>query len=112
MGRMQGSLAGGCKVHCCPRQGTGLALMSSTHVPTSVIPRKAVLIVNTHSRKGAKLFRRASERLTADGIELIAAYAIKHPPRLKDAVIEAVKGGAPMVIVGGGDGSLSSAVDH
>ena len=88
------------------------SLASYPFVPSHVVPRKAVLIVNAHSRKGAKLFRRARARLTAAGIDLIAAHAIKDPPRLKDAVIEAVKNGAPMVIVGGGDGSLSCAVDH
>lgn len=93
-------------------RGTSRALASYGSVSNRVVPRKAVLIVNAHSRKGAKLFRRARARLIAAGIDLIVAHAIKDPPRLKDAVIEAVEGGAPMVIVGGGDGSLSCAVDH
>jgi len=81
-------------------------------VSNTAIPRKAVLIVNAHSRRGAKLFRQARSKLKAAGIELTAAHAVRHPPDLKDRVIEAVKSGAPMIIVGGGDGSLSGAVDH
>lgn len=87
-------------------------LASSTRVSNTTVPRQAVLIVNTHSRKGAKLFRKARSKLIAAGIDLIAAHAVRDASRLKDKVIEAVDGGAPMVIVGGGDGSLSSAVDH
>jgi YegS/Rv2252/BmrU family lipid kinase len=71
-----------------------------------------VLIVNTHSRKGAKLFHEARSKLVEAGIELINSHAVKNPSDLKAKVVEAVRSGAPMVIVGGGDGSLASAVDY
>jgi YegS/Rv2252/BmrU family lipid kinase len=70
-----------------------------------------VLIVNAHSRKGQDLFREASAKLEMAGVELIAAHAVKDPSKLNDTVRKAVNDGAPMVIVGGGDGSLSSTVD-
>lgn len=76
------------------------------------LPRAAVLVVNAKSRKGRKLFRRAARGLRAAGIELIAAHAVRKPGLLAPTIREAVASGAPMVIVGGGDGSLSSAVDH
>jgi YegS/Rv2252/BmrU family lipid kinase len=76
------------------------------------IPREAVLVVNARSRKGRALFRRAVFQLRGAGIRLIAAHAVRQPGRLIPTVKEAVRGGAPMVIVGGGDGSLSSAVDE
>jgi YegS/Rv2252/BmrU family lipid kinase len=71
-----------------------------------------VLIVNAHSRRGRVLFREAVEKLRSVGIELTASWAIRDPAKLVPKVREAVRGGAPMVIVGGGDGSLSCAVDE
>jgi YegS/Rv2252/BmrU family lipid kinase len=76
------------------------------------LPREAVLIVNARSRKGRRLFRRATFRLRGAGIRLLAAHAVRKPGELIPRVKEAVRSGAPMVIVGGGDGSLSSAVDE
>lgn len=79
---------------------------------TRPLPRSAVLIVNAQSRKGRRLFREACIRLEAGGITLIAAYAVRQPKRMGPHIRDAIAAGAPMVIVGGGDGSLSSAVDH
>lgn len=75
------------------------------------LPKEAVLIVNAHSRKGEALFRQAREKLEAAGMSLIAAHAVHDPSKLNDTVRAAVREGAPMVIVGGGDGTLSGAVD-
>ncbi len=75
------------------------------------LPRKAILIVNAHSRVGAKSFDEAKELLTNAGIELVEAIAVNQPARLKSEVRSAVDR-APMVIVGGGDGTLSETVDH
>lgn len=79
---------------------------------TLPVPKKAVLVVNAHSRRGRELFREAVEKLRAAGIDLIASYAIRDPAKLVPKVREAVRDGAPMVIVGGGDGSLSYTVDE
>lgn len=76
------------------------------------VPREAALIVNTHSRKGARLFRKAKAELEEAGIRLVAAHGIKKPAELTKKVQEAAASGVPMVIVGGGDGSLASAVDY
>ena len=75
------------------------------------VPKEAVLIVNAHSRKGRQLFKEARAKIEEQGIGLIAAHALKDPRKLPDTVREAVRNGAPMIIVGGGDGSLSCAVD-
>jgi YegS/Rv2252/BmrU family lipid kinase len=80
--------------------------------PSKPVPRQAVLIVNAHSRRGRMLFRQAVEKLREAGIELIAAHAIRKPDLLIPTMKEAVRSGAPMVIVGGGDGSLSCTVDE
>jgi YegS/Rv2252/BmrU family lipid kinase len=76
------------------------------------VPKEAILVVNAHSRKGRDLFRQAEAKLNEAGVRLIAAHAIRNPKHLVPSVKEAVRSGAPMVIVGGGDGSLSSAVDE
>lgn len=75
-------------------------------------PRQAALIVNTKSRKGQAAFRDACRLLKQGGIELTAQKAVKNPSRLAAEVKKAVDGGAAMVIVGGGDGSISSTVDY
>jgi YegS/Rv2252/BmrU family lipid kinase len=74
------------------------------------LPKQAILIVNTKSRSGRDAFDRARELLTRSGVELIAAKSVKQPSRIKAAVEKAIAN-APMVIIGGGDGTLSSAID-
>ncbi|MET0362236.1 MAG: diacylglycerol kinase family protein [Sphingobium sp.] len=76
------------------------------------LPREAVLVVNAHSRKGEALFAEARDKLVAAGITLNAAYAVKDPTQMDVMVRRAVADGAPMVIVGGGDGSMSGTVDE
>jgi len=75
------------------------------------LPKKAILIVNAGSRKGAELFGEARDKLTAAGIELVDAKRVKSSKRMGSHIKRAVKG-APMVILGGGDGTLSKNVDH
>ncbi|MDX3908551.1 MAG: YegS/Rv2252/BmrU family lipid kinase [Sphingobium sp.] len=81
-------------------------------MPTKPLPREAALIVNAHSRKGEALFHQAKEKLEAAGMTLLAAHAVRDPSRLNDVVRDAVASGVPMVIVGGGDGSMSGTVDE
>lgn len=76
------------------------------------VPREAVLIVNTRSRRGRALFREALDKLTQAGIHIVEAHAVRDPGLLVPTVNAAVITGAPMVIVGGGDGSLSCTVDE
>ncbi len=74
------------------------------------LPKQAILVVNTASRIGADAFKDARDKLKAAGVDLIEAKAVKNPKTMDTAVKKAIKK-APMVIVGGGDGSLSSSVD-
>jgi YegS/Rv2252/BmrU family lipid kinase len=78
---------------------------------SKALPKQAILIVNAASRTGADAFAEARDKLAAAGLELIDAKAVKNPKSMDATVKRAIKR-APMVIVGGGDGSLSSAVDH
>ena len=76
----------------------------------SKLPKQAFLVVNAGSRRGADLFAQARDKLTAAGIELLEAKKCRTAKSMETAVKSALKK-APMVIVGGGDGSLSSFVD-
>lgn len=75
------------------------------------LPKQASLIVNAGSRRGAELFASARETLKAAGVELVEAKRCRTGRSLEAAVKRAVKR-YPMVIIGGGDGSLSSNVEH
>jgi YegS/Rv2252/BmrU family lipid kinase len=72
----------------------------------------ATLIINAKSRRGQALFERARSALIAAGVTLDAAHAVTDPNALQGIVRTAVDSGTPMIIVGGGDGSLSSSVDY
>src|SRR5205085_2105269 len=80
-------------------------------MPRTRPPKQAILIVNAKSRQGADAFDAACDGLRKAGIELIDAKAIKDPRRSSGAVKKAIKA-APMVILGGGDGSLSANIDY
>jgi YegS/Rv2252/BmrU family lipid kinase len=77
----------------------------------NTLPKQAVLVVNAMSRNGADAFDRACAMLAERGVELIAAHPIKDPDGLQKTVRDALKDKPPMIIVGGGDGSLSSTID-
>ena len=74
------------------------------------LPKEAILIVNTQSRRGQDAFDEAVEGLRAAGVSLIEAKRIDDPALMQHAVREGV-GKARMVIIGGGDGTLSSTID-
>ena len=74
------------------------------------LPKQAILVVNAGSRRGADLFAEARDKLIAAGIDLLDAKKCKTAKSMETAIKQALKK-APMVIVGGGDGSLSSFVD-
>ena len=77
---------------------------------SKALPSKAILIVNAKSRRGAEAFDEARAKLELAGVELLDAQAVKDPRKMGPAIRKAIKA-APMVIVGGGDGSLSESID-
>ena len=76
-----------------------------------MVSKRATLIVNSRSRKGEEGFSKAQEVLGSLGVRLDSSYALRDPARLPETVREAVADGHDLVIVGGGDGSVSSVVD-
>ena len=75
------------------------------------LPRQAILIVNAASRSGATAFEQARDLLVSAGVELIDARAVPEPETLTGEVTSAIDR-APMVIIGGGDGTLSETIDY
>jgi len=75
------------------------------------LPKRAMLVINAQSRRGAAAFDEVRDKLIAAGIELLDAHAVQNP-EVMEPIIKAAIAKAPMVIVGGGDGTLSSAVDQ
>jgi diacylglycerol kinase (ATP) len=74
----------------------------------SAAPR-TVLLVNVRARVAAELYERAREELIRAGVVLHHAEAVDDPALLAARVHAAVADGATRVVVGGGDGSLSTA---
>ncbi len=74
--------------------------------------KEAVLFVNTKSRRGRLWFKEACDTLPKMGITLHQAIALKDPSRLPDLVKREIECKTPLILVGGGDGSLSAAAKY
>ncbi|NJR77034.1 diacylglycerol/lipid kinase family protein [Sphingomonas corticis] len=72
--------------------------------------KTAALIVNAKSRKGRKLFKRACERLATLPYE-VEPHAVDDPKHLDRIVRQALAKKPDLVILGGGDGTVSGLVD-
>ena len=72
--------------------------------------RTAALIVNAKSRRGRKLFKRACRALRTAPFK-VDAHAVRNPKHLDRIVRQALAKRPDMVILGGGDGTMSGLVD-
>src|SRR6266540_3664504 len=75
-------------------------------------PKKAALIVNTRSRRGRAWFSDAHACLADSGMELVQTIATRDAKRVIAETASAVEKGLPLVVVGGGDGTLSAVARH
>jgi YegS/Rv2252/BmrU family lipid kinase len=73
--------------------------------------RKIALVVNGKSNKGRDLFKRAEVLLTDIGVTLVKANCVRKPKEIKNIVKELITQGIDMIIIGGGDGTVSEIVD-
>jgi diacylglycerol kinase family enzyme len=73
-------------------------------------PKSAVLVVNAKSRTGQAQLEEARLLIGAAGIRLTSVHGVDDPDALRDVVASVVADGVPMLILGGGDGSLLTAV--
>ena len=70
----------------------------------------AALVVNARSRKGRHLFKRACAAM--DGLPFpVEAHAVEHPRDLERTVRAALANKPDLLILGGGDGTISGLVD-
>lgn len=58
------------------------------------------------------MFHRARYLLRALGVKVEETYAVRDPSRLPETVHGALERGCELIILGGGDGTVSSAVDY
>jgi diacylglycerol kinase (ATP) len=70
---------------------------------------RTALVVNVRSRRGRRHFAEVRQRLQAAGLELIDVMPVSDPADLPHSLISAATCGADLVVVGGGDGTLSEA---
>ncbi|GAB3674128.1 lipid kinase YegS [Actinocorallia lasiicapitis] len=74
--------------------------------------RRAVLIVNTRSRRGRKLHPEAVRLLERAGFTFTRRFPVTDPSTLPSVFAEALADAPDLIIVGGGDGTLKEAVRH
>ena len=74
--------------------------------------KRAVVIVNTKSRRGKEWYPRVLETLPKHGITIERAMSFTDPKKLIKATKDAIAAGTPLVVVGGGDGTLGSVARH
>lgn len=72
---------------------------------------RAALVINTRARNGERALAKATELLEKSGLSTTATYAVRDPARLPETVKEVLEEGYELVVLGGGDGSVSSVVD-
>ena len=73
--------------------------------------RRGALVVNTAARSGRRSCARARRLLEEIGVPIAECLAVADPTRLREAVSAAVDRGADLIVLGGGDGTVSAAVD-
>jgi YegS/Rv2252/BmrU family lipid kinase len=71
--------------------------------------RRAVLVVNAHSRRGRQLYAVARSRLLAAGFTLLADHPVDRPGELEQTLAAAIDRGPDLIVAGGGDGTISTA---
>jgi len=73
---------------------------------------RAALVVNTRSRRGLRLYRAAGSQLQTAGVDLLGSFPVHRPGQLKASLAAALDLRPDLLIVGGGDGTLSLAARH
>lgn len=68
--------------------------------------RRAVLVVASGARRGQRFFETARTLLETQGVRLVDAFLVDRAEEAVERVRTAVGDGVPLLIVGGGDGTL------
>ncbi|ASU81332.1 diacylglycerol kinase [Actinopolyspora erythraea] len=72
---------------------------------------RVAVVVNTLSRTGSIAYTQAVRALDELGVPLGTTYPLKDPARLVETVRAAIDEEHDLVVIGGGDGTISSVVD-
>ncbi|WP_173095025.1 diacylglycerol/lipid kinase family protein [Actinomadura verrucosospora] len=73
---------------------------------------RAVLVINSRSRRGRRLYGRARRLLDEAGIGFDQVFPVTDPTRLRDLFRDVLALEPDLVVVGGGDGTVAEAVGH
>ena len=71
--------------------------------------RRAALVVNTRSRRGRRLYPAVAAGLESAGFNLLGSFPVDQPGRLSASLTTAIGLHPDLLIVGGGDGSVTEA---
>src|SRR5215213_142598 len=71
--------------------------------------RRTALVVNVRSRRGRRHYETVRRQLGAAGLDLVDAQPVADPAQLPDTLARAVNSGVDLIVVGGGDGTVSEA---
>lgn len=73
---------------------------------------RAALVVNTAARTGREAYDEARHRLGELDVPVTDCFPVDDAARLGEVIEHVVQSGPDLVVVGGGDGTISTAVDH
>lgn len=73
--------------------------------------KKIALIVNGKSQRGRKLFKHAKNLLLSNEIQVTRAICVRKPKEINKTVKDCIASGINMIIIGGGDGTISSILE-
>lgn len=82
-----------------------------SYEPDQYPARDAAVVFNLRSRRGRDLARPALEALRRQGLLIKEAHFARSGPEMMKAARQAVESGAGTIVVGGGDGTISSVVN-
>ncbi len=85
--------------------------LDANPLPGETPPRRAVLLVNTKSRRGQEWFELVQTELAKHGLEVEKAQSFKRFPDMMAAAKAAINRGVPLLIAGGGDGTFNGLAD-
>ena len=71
-----------------------------------------MLVVNCRSRRASKLRPRAEALIRSRGFTITRTFAVTDPSTLDDVLREAMAEQPPLLVLGSGDGTVASVVDH
>ncbi|XRQ13660.1 diacylglycerol/lipid kinase family protein [Actinomadura welshii] len=73
---------------------------------------RAALVINSRSRRGRRLYGKARRMLRESGVDFLHVFPVTDPTRLRELFADVLALEPDLVVVGGGDGTITEAVGH